>query len=258
MESLIKVILTCASISLGALLGVLRSKIFASKDNNKLHYIFYAFSVIVALTSVLAGIFYWKELNQFDVGVLIAGVILSALLWIATNRFLFFKNIFRTAELDPIVNKFTSNADKSDIKLFGGDLNFLGNSPSEIDTNRQYTHLRSLSFKKVSILCETPHTQIQKIRYGKILYELPYVELRFYEPENADLKVRGRIIQVQGVTKLLMYTKIKSGIYQSLETDTANSNGALYNNIWELAWNLAQRPAQNDLESYEFLFTGGK
>lgn len=258
MESLIKIILTCASISLGAILGVLRSKIFASKDNNKLHYIFYAFSAIVVLTSILVGIYYWNELNKFDVGVLIAGVILSSLLWIATNKYLFFKNIFKTTELDPIVNKFTSNADKSDIKLFGGDLNFLGNSPSDIDNNKQYTHLRSLSFKKVSILCETPHSQIQKIRYGKILYEIPYAELRFYEPENADLKVRGRIIQVQGVTKLLMYTKIRSGIYQSLETDTANSNGALYNNIWELAWTLAQRPSVDDLESYKSLFSGGK
>jgi len=257
MENLIKLILTCASISLGAILGVLRSKIFATKDNNKLHYFFYAFCTIVVLGSILVGIIYWNELESFDIGVLIAGIIISTLLWMATNKFLFFKNIFKTTELDPIVNKFTSNADKNEIKLFGGDLNFLGNSPSEIDNNKQYTHLRSLAFKKVSILCEIPHTQIQKIRYGKILYELPYAELRFYEPEGADLRVRGRIIQVQGVTKLLMYTKIRSGIYQSLETDTANSNGALYNNIWELAWSLAQRPSQNDIESYKSLFTGG-
>lgn len=84
------------------------------------------------------------------------------------------------------------------------------------------------------------------------------MELRFYEPENADLKVRGRIIQVQGVTKLLMYTKIRSGIYQSLETDTANSNGALYNNIWELAWALALKPMQQELDSYKLLFKGEK
>lgn len=257
MENLIKVILTCASISLGAILGVLRSKIFAAKDNNKLHYIFYVFCTIVVLGSILVGIIYWNKLESFDVGVLIAGILISSLLWMATNKYLFFKNIFKTTELDPIVNKFTSNADKNEIKLFGGDLNFLGNSPSEIDNNKQYTHLRSLAFKKVSILCETPHTQIQKIRYGKISYELPYAELRFYEPESADLKVRGRIFQVQGVTKLLMYTKIRSGIYQSLETDTANSNGALYNNIWELAWSLAQRPSANDIESYKSLFTGG-
>lgn len=255
-DNLIKIILTCGSVSLGALLGVLRSKIFASKENNKLHYIFYGFSIISALTCLIVGIKYWNQIDSFALGVLIATFVVSILLWLATNKYLFFKNIFNSTELDTPVNKFTSNADKNDIKLFGGDLNFFGNSPSEIDNNSQYTHLKSLAFKKVSILCETPHNQIQKIRYGKILHEMPYVELRFYEPETADLKVRGRIIQVQGVTKLLMYTKIKSGIYQSLETDTANSNGALYNNIWELAWALAQRPAKADLDSYIAIYTG--
>ena len=256
MDNFIKIILTCGSVSLGALLGVLRSKIFASKENNKLHYCFYTFSILTALGCVIVAIKYWAKADSFSIGILIATFLLSIVLWLATNKFLFFKNIFKTTELDPIVNKFTSNADKNDIKLFGGDLNFLGNSPSEIDNNKQYSHLKSLSFKKVSILCETPHTQIQKIRYGKILYEMPYAELRFYEPEIADLKVRGRIIQVQGVTKLLMYTKIKSGIYQSLETDTANSNGALYNNIWELAWSLALKTNEQDIKGFISLYNG--
>ena len=126
---------------------------------------------------------YWDQIDSFSKGVLTATFLLSILLWLATNKFLFFKNIFKSTELDTPVNKFTSNADKNDIKLFGGDLNFLGNSPSEIDNNKQYTHLKSLAFKKISILCETPHTQIQKIRYGKILYEMPYVELRFMNPQ---------------------------------------------------------------------------
>jgi hypothetical protein len=258
MDNLLKIILIFGSVSLGALLGVLRSKIFASKENNKLHYFFYGFSIVSVLTCLFLSIKYSNKIDSFSIGVLIATFVLSILLWLATNKFLFFKNIYKSTELDTPVNKFTSNADKNDIKLFGGDLNFFGNSPSEIDNNSQYTHLKSLAFKKVSILCEAPHNQIQKIRYGKILHEIPYVELRFYEPETADLKVRGRIIQVQGVTKLLMYTKIKSGIYQSLETDTANSNGVLYNNIWELAWGLAQRPIQSDLDSYIDVYNGSK
>jgi len=257
MDNFIKILLIAASASLGAILGVLRSKIFASKVNNGLHYVFYIFSAITFIISVLGVIIFRNELKSFDIGVAIAAIIFSFLLWLATNRFLFFKNIYKSKDLDPIVNKFTSNADKNDIKLFGGDLNFLGNSPSEIDSNIQYTHLRSLSFKKVSILCEAPHTQIQRIRYGKILSEIPYAELRFYEPEIADLKVRGRIIQVQGVIRLLMYTKVKSGIYQSLETDTANSNGALYNNIWELVWDSAIKPTRQQIDSYISVYKGG-
>ncbi len=258
MENFIKILLVGASISAGALLGVLRSKIFASKENNKLHYIFYGFSILVLLISIGGAIAFYHEIDTFGFAVLIASIVFSILLWLATNKFLFFKNVFKINELDPIVNKFTSNASKNDIKLFGGDLNFLGNTSSEIDANKQYTHLRSLEFKKISILCATPHTQIQRMRYGKILSDMPNTELRFYEPEIADLKVRGRIIEVQGVIKLLMYTKIKDGLYQSIETDTANSSGALYNNIWELAWSLAAKPAAAEIETYKQLFRGDK
>lgn len=256
MENFIKILLAGASISAGALLGVFRSKIFAAKENNKLHYIFYGFSVLALVISIIGAIIYWKELSLFGIAVLIASVIFSILLWLATNKFLFFKNVFKIKELDPIVNKFTSNASKDDIKLFGGDLNFLGNTSAEIDANKQYTHLRSLEFKKISILCATPHTQIQRMRYGKILSDMPNTELRFYEPKIADLKVRGRIIEVQGVIKLLMYTKIKDGLYQSIETDTANSSGALYNNIWELTWSLAAKPNAAEIEMYKHLFKG--
>ncbi|HRF77698.1 MAG TPA: hypothetical protein PLB46_14065 [Chitinophagales bacterium] len=138
MDNLIKIILTCGSISLGALLGVLRSKIFASKENNKLHYFFYGYSIVSALTCLIVSVMYWNQMDSFSIGVLIATFVLSILLWLATNKFLFFKNIFKSTELDTPVNKFTSNADKNDIKLFGGDLNFFGNSPSEIDNNSQY------------------------------------------------------------------------------------------------------------------------
>lgn len=255
-ENFMKLILSGASISFGALLGVLRSKIFASKENNKLHYIFYSFSILILLLSIPGAIIYKKDLNAFNTTVIISAIIFSALLFLATNKFLIFKNVFKTKALDPIVNKFTANADKNDIRLFGGDLNFFGNSTQEIDVNKQYTHLRSLEFKKISILCETPHTQLQRIRYGKILSEMPYVQLRFYEPAIADLKVRGRIIQVQGIIKLLMYTKIKDGLYQSIETDTANSSGALYNNIWELAWALASTPTPSEIQNYISLFNG--
>ena len=67
------------------------------------------------------------------------------------------------------------------------------------------------------------------------------VELRFYNPNEADLRIRGRLKTFQGVEKLLIYSKIEPKKYHAIETDTANSNGALYNNIWKLAWSLASR-----------------
>jgi hypothetical protein len=55
---------------------------------------------------------------------------------------------------------------------------------------------------------------------------------------EAESRVRGRIIKVDGVNKLLVFIKIRPGIYQAVETDTGNTSGALYNNIWDLAWSL--------------------
>jgi hypothetical protein len=95
------------------------------------------------------------------------------------------------------------------------------------------------------------------LRYGKIITEIHNVELRYYQPEKADLRVRGRIIEVNGVNKLLMYTKNKPGSYQAIETDTANSSGALYGNIWDLIWSLAIIPMPEQIKSYKDLLQKG-
>ena len=109
------------------------------------------------------------------------------ILFISTKFYLVKKYVFTVPELNPIVNTFTSSADKNEIKLFGGDLNFLGNSTSEIDNNVQYTLLKSLNFKKISIICEEPNDPSTRLRYGKILSEMPNTEIKFYDPEKADL-----------------------------------------------------------------------
>jgi hypothetical protein len=261
-DNFIKILLAASSISIGAILGILRSKIFASKNANTLYYVFYGFAVLVFLAAVLSIFTFSKYIfvtpDKFGISVLVIAALSSVGLFIYSNKFLVFKNVYKASKLDPIVNKFTSDADKDEIKLFGGDLNFFGNDPSAIDKHPQYTHLKSIGFKKISILCETPITPTQIIRYGKILYEMPETELRFYRPEKADLKVRGRIIKVNGVNKLLMYTKVKSGVYQTLATDTANTSGALYNNIWELAWSMAIQPDPAQNQSYINAFRGGR
>ncbi len=59
---------------------------------------------------------------------------------------------------------------------------------------------------------------------------------------------------ISGVEKLLIYSKIKSGKYLAIETDTANSNGALYNNIWKLIWSLATRLSSQQKTEYKDLY----
>lgn len=255
------ILLSGASIALGAFFGALRSKIFATKTKNTLHYSFYILSIVVFLTAILSAIIFKNELFSFTswypITVFIISIVASVALFIITKKYLTVKDIYNISELNPIVNDFTSDGDRNQIKLFGGDFSFLGNTTVEISSNSQYIHLRSLQFTSVLILCETPKTQAQKRRYGQMLTELPGVLLKFYNPEKADLKVRGRIIQVNGVNKLLMYTKVKSEHYQAIHTDTANSNGALYNNIWDLVWDMANTPSEEDINYFKNCFTQG-
>ena len=69
---------------------------------------------------------------------------------------------------------------------------------------------------KRQILCTAPISFEDKKRYGKIITDFPAVELRFYEPLSADLKVRGRIKTLNNVTMLLIYSKVPSGKYHCL------------------------------------------
>ena len=195
-----------------------------------------------------------KSLNFEDFFGLSLLLISSICLFIFTKKFLDKKSIYRTSELDPIINNFTDLSDHNEMKLFGGDLNFFGNVPSEMDQNDQYNHLKSLCFRKLLILCEEPANNLTKIRYGKILQEMNGVELRFYNPDEADLQIRGRLKTLQGAERLLIYSKVDSGLYQTIETDTANSNGALYSNIWRLIWLLAKKPTTKQIEEFLRLF----
>ena len=169
------------------------------------------------------------------------------------KKYLVVKDVYETSELDPIVNRFTTIADKTSIRLFGGDLNFFGNTPEEMIQNNQYNHLKSLGFRSILIICESPKDNIQRIRYGQILIDLPNAELRFYNPESADLRIRGRMIEVNGVTKLLMYRKIKPKTYEAIERNSGESDGVLYTNIWNLIWSLANQPSNEDINDFKSL-----
>ena len=256
-KNLTTILLSGTSIAFGAYLGILRSKIFATKEKNTFYYSFIIASCLILLVSILSigwNIFSNEPLNIFGFIIAALGITSSIILYKATKKHLIVKDIFLISELNPIINDFTSKADKTEIKLFGGDLNFFGNNPSEMDINSQYTLLRSLRFRKVMILCEKPIDNITKIRYGKILTEIHGATLMFYEPEYADLRVRGRIIKMNGVDRLLMYTKINPGQYEAIEIDTSSSKGALMNNIWKLVSSITTVPVHGDLELYKKLY----
>jgi hypothetical protein len=241
------------SAAFGATLGILRSKIFASKVHNILYFFFYFLSLVLFGFAAYTATCFWAESKI----IIIVSIIAAVALVLTTRFLLILKDTYSTNELDPIVNKWTSSADNSEIKLFGGDLSFFGQGANNMDVNAQYTYLRSLGFNHILILCEVPNDNTKRIRYGKILSDMPTAELKFYNPDKADMRVRGRIIKVQGVNKLLVYTKVQSGIYQAIETDMANSNGALYSSIWDLVWHLATPPSSEQIQNFKQLYQGG-
>lgn len=248
--------LTMTSIVIGAFLGALGNKL--STETGNWVWAFYITGILTTIISLILTMLIWNEISDWDFVIAFLPICGAGILLYYTITKIDVKNIFRTNDLHPIINKFTEIADKNEIKLFGGDLNFFGESVNQIDVNPQYTKLKSLRFNKVLIICEQPkdNDTSTKIRYGKILTEIPNVELRFYNPDKADLRVRGRILKVDGVSKLLMFNKLESKKYKTIETDTANSNGALYNNIWNLIWSLANRPEVSEMETYKILFNG--
>jgi len=267
LDTLTKILIAGASLCLGAYLTALRAKINSTKVKNRLHWAFYGVCIIVFLTALATLVFCWTDLTSdpetqkirilwLEIAIIIICMISSFLLFLFTKRNLVGKHHYTIAELNPIVNNFTINADKKNIKLLAGDINFFGNSPHEMENNSQYTCLRGENFKNIQILCTPPKTTEEKIRYGKILNDLPQVELKYYRPPHADLMIRGRMKTLNNVPNLLIYNKVSSGVYEAIETNMGNSDGALYNHIWGLIWNLAEEPSGDQINEYKQLFRG--
>jgi hypothetical protein len=244
-----------ATVSLGAFLGAVGNRLVSINAQTNWKLAFYTLGVITILATILYFTLYFnsKFIDYLTVMMLLfSGILLLIFTYLVLDK----KFVYKTSELDPIINDFTSLADKTEIRLFGGDLNFFGNALIDMDQNKQYNHLKSLGFKKISVLYEEPRNSVTQIRYGKILYEMNSVEMKFYNPDEADLLIRGRMKTLNGVEKLMIYSKIESGKYQTIVTDTANSNGALYNNIWRLVWSLANKISNQQKSEYTKLYVG--
>lgn len=263
LDNALKLLLAGASLCLGSYLTALRAKIISSKIKNKLHYAFFTVTGLFFASAIISIFYYWNDLffengavkpNYFGLITIGGCIAATIILFLFTRKNLIGKYQYKTSELDPIVNKFTKNADKDNIRLLAGDINFFGDSPKEMDSNSQYSCLKEEAFREIQILCWKPKDNNEKIRYGKIINDLPQVKIKYYKPPKADLKIRGRLKTLNNVTHLLIYNKVQSGIYEALETDTANSSGAMYNHLWDLIWNSAEEATKDELQEYSNLF----
>lgn len=257
LDESLKILLPAGTLAAGAALTALRSKLATTKQKNALHWTFYVVSGLIFLGTVAALLFFFKQIfepNWFAILVCAISIASSVGLFWSTKRFLLGKNQFKTSELDPVVNNFTRNADKENIKLLAGNLDFLGTSRQQIDSHQQYRCLLEEGFRQIEILCVAPLNNADKMRYGKILVDFQGVELRYYDPEKADLKVRGRIKTINNVTRLLIYNRVSHRIYQALELDTADKNGAHFTRLWNLVWEIAVKPTPEQLHEYMQLY----
>lgn len=253
LENLLKVLLAGGSLTAGAFLTALRAKLANTRQKNWLHISFYVVAAVVIAGTVYTGISFRSEIlkpNWFAIIVLVVALVFScALIWV-TYKFLTGKYQYSVTELNPVVNYFSRNADKGNIKLLAGNLDFFGKSEQEIDKHSQYICLREEGFREIQILCTAPVSNQDKMRYGKIITDFPTTKLKYYRPPMADLKVRGRIKTLNNVTRLLIYSKIVPGKYEALELNTADTDGALYTNLWDLIWELAEAPTEMQLNEY--------
>ncbi|OSZ81949.1 hypothetical protein CAP35_01365 [Chitinophagaceae bacterium IBVUCB1] len=255
-QDLEKILLSSGSLTVGAYLTAVRGKINSSKIQNRLHYVFYAVCVLVALLGLYSVYAFWSQiakLNWFFITCVILCLLASYLLFKFTFNNASKTQQYKTRDLDPIVNRFTIDADTDNIILIAGDLNFFGQTPEDMSANSQYQCLLKAGFRNIQILCFEPNTDAERRRYGKVINDFERVEIKFYSPENADLRIRGRMKTLRNVTHLLIYKKIKAGTYEALEWDTANENGALYTNLWTLLWSIARVPTEEQLQEYRRL-----
>ena len=84
------------------------------------------------------------------------------------------------------------NADKDNIRLLAGDINF-GNSPVDMENNSQYECLKKNDSEKYKFYAGSLKRMARKFDTVKIINDMPEVKIKFYKPPKADLKIRGRL-----------------------------------------------------------------
>lgn len=247
---LISYITFVAGIFSGLLNNILTSK---GKIAQKWQYILYVLGLILLFWGIYA-----LYIDNEKYKILGCVAIIISLIHIIGSYYLLnlFDEIIKTSKLVPRVIEFTENAKSDEIRLWGGDLNFFGNSVLEMEKNEQYNQLKNKRFEKILILCKRPRNNESKKCYGKILNEFTeVVEFKFYNEINSpDLHIRGRIKRKYSpdIFVALVYERVNSNSYKTIEEDiTKEGCNMIYVKIWEMSWKHADN--LTDTEKHDLL-----
>ncbi len=115
----------------------------------KIVFIVILFTVLLTFTTIIYSI----SSKQFFVALLllIGAFVLNYVVITSSNR-------VSRRKIDKMIRTFTQQAEcHKDIKLFGGDLDFLGNiEDGSINNNKQLIQLESMKFNSIKVLCKKP------------------------------------------------------------------------------------------------------
>lgn len=128
----------------------------------------------------------WKNQGEINNSIIFYGLVFLALS-IAIYFFMAKSDLYSRRKIDKKVINLTKLADpKREIKLFGGDLDFLGNvDDNTIFKNKQYQQLKEMNFRKIRILCFEPTNDSDKLRIGCLLETFKNnIQIKFFEDSN--------------------------------------------------------------------------
>jgi hypothetical protein len=239
----------------GVFFGLL-SNILTNKSTN-FHWLsigFYLLGVCIGVFCIYMIFSSWKVPDTPNIKNGFIGIFISILYLVAVYFLLNQKEkLYTPFQLDPFIRKFTDNSKVDTLKMFAGDLNFLGDNPTEMDNNEQFKQLTKLGFNKVQILCKKPDLSSPDSikRYGKVLSDIKNVELRFYTETVQDLKLRGRFAKyAPSVDAMSIYERINATHYRVIESNINNYDCGLFIRIFKMTWANAEIPNNTDISSW--------
>lgn len=239
----------------GVFFGLLGNIMTSRNSNLKwIPLLFYSLGGLICLYSLYLIFSNWNLPDNSKISNGFLGIFISILYIVAVYYILNQKEkLYTPFELDPFIRKFTENSKVDTLKMIAGDLNFFGDNLDEMNNNEQFKQLTKLGFNKVQILCKKPNlNSLQSIqRYGKVLFDIENVELRFYTDTVQDIKLRGRFAKYSpSVDAMSIYERINATHYRVIESNINNYDCALFIRIFKLTWANAEIPSQNDINDW--------
>src|SRR5688572_11434646 len=127
-KELFDILAGVAFIAFGAFFGVIANRLIAVREKSAWKSAYYLLGILLIVFALILLVVKFRVISELGWFAVIFSIVSGSLIVFATRKLLDVSDVYSIAKLNPIINKFTRLADRTEIKLFGGDLNFFGNS----------------------------------------------------------------------------------------------------------------------------------